>query len=37
VSGTTAGALDSVASTGGTAPIGYVVDATRIHLYQSRY
>jgi hypothetical protein len=37
VSGTTAGALDSVASTGGTAPIGYVVDATRIRLYQSRY
>jgi hypothetical protein len=37
LSGTTAGALDSVSSTGGTAPIGYVVDATRIHLFQSRY
>lgn len=37
VSGTTAGALDTAASTGGTAPIGFVVDATRIHLFQSRY
>jgi hypothetical protein len=37
VSGTTAGALDSVSSTGATAPIGFVVDATRIRLYQSRY
>lgn len=37
LSGTTAGALDTVASTGGTAPIGFVVDATRIHLFQSRY
>lgn len=37
LSGTTAGALDSVSSTGGTAPIGFVVDATRIRLYQSRY
>ncbi len=37
LSGTTAGALDSAASTGGTAPIGFVVDATRIRLYQSRY
>lgn len=37
LSGTTAGGLDTAASTGGTAPIGYVVDATRIYLYQSRY
>ena len=37
LSGSTAGALDSAASTGGTAPIGYVVDATRIRLFQSRY
>jgi hypothetical protein len=37
LSGTTAGALDSATSTGGTAPIGFVVDATRIRLYQSRY
>ncbi len=33
----TAGALDTVATAGGTAPIGFVVDATRIHLFQSRY
>lgn len=37
LSGTTAGGLDTVASTGGTAPIGYTVDATRIHLFASRY
>lgn len=37
LSGTTAGGLDTVASTGGTAPIGFAVDATRIHLMQSRY
>lgn len=37
LSGSTAGALVDTASTGGTAPIGYVVDATRIQLYESRY
>jgi hypothetical protein len=33
----TAGAIDDAATTGGTAPIGYVVDATRIHINQSTY
>lgn len=37
LSGATAGGLDTAASTGGTAPIGYVVDATRIHVWESRY
>lgn len=37
LSGATAGALADAASTGGTAPIGYCIDATRIYLYQSRY
>jgi len=37
LSGTTAGGLVDAASTGGTAPIGYVVDATRIQLFESRY
>lgn len=36
VSGT-AGALDDVATVGGTAPVGYVVDGTRVHVFQSRY
>lgn len=31
------GLLADVASAGGTAPIGFVVDATRIRLLQSRY
>jgi hypothetical protein len=31
------GGLADAASTGGTAPIGFVVDATRIHLTQSTY
>ncbi len=35
--GATAGALADVASTGGTGAIGFVVDATRIHVWQSRY
>ena len=35
--GTGAGTLDTAATTGGTAPIGFVEDATRIYLYQSRY
>jgi hypothetical protein len=37
LSGTTAGGLDTAASTGGTAPIGFCVDDTRIHLNESRY
>lgn len=37
LSGTTAGGLDSATSTGGTAPIGYVVDATRVELWRSGY
>lgn len=36
VSGT-AGTLVDAATTGGTAPVGFVVDATRIHVWQSRY
>lgn len=32
LSGVTAGALADAASTGGTAPIGFAVDATRIRL-----
>jgi hypothetical protein len=37
LSGTTAGALVDTASTGGTAPIGFVIDATRIYVFQSNY
>jgi hypothetical protein len=37
LSGATAGALADAASTGGSKPIGYVVDATRVHVWQSRY
>jgi hypothetical protein len=37
LSGTVLGGLADAASTGGTAPIGFAVDATRIYLYQSRY
>lgn len=33
----TAGAIDDAATTGGTAPIGFVIDATRIRVMQSRY
>lgn len=33
----TAGTLSDTATTGGTAPIGYVVDATRVQLNESRY
>jgi hypothetical protein len=33
----TAGLIDGAATTGGTAPIGFVVDATRIRVWQSRY
>jgi hypothetical protein len=35
--GATAGALADAASTGGTAPIGLVVDATRIRVWSARY
>lgn len=37
LSGATAGALADAASTGGTLPVGYAVDATRIHVMRSRY
>ncbi len=37
VSGATAGLIVDAASTGGTAPIGYVIDATRIRIFASRY
>lgn len=33
----TAGQLDTAATTGGTAPVAFAVDATRIHVFQSRY
>lgn len=33
----TPGAIDDAATTGGTAPIGFVVDATRIRINQSAY
>lgn len=33
----TAGALDDAATSGGTAPVGFVVDATTIRVFQSRY
>lgn len=32
---TTSGALDTAATTGGTVPIGRVIDATRIDLFRS--
>lgn len=32
LSGTVAGGLDTAASTGGTTPIAFVIDATRIHV-----
>jgi hypothetical protein len=34
---TTAGLIVDAASVGGTAPIGFVIDATRIRVWQSRY
>lgn len=37
LSSAVAGAIADAASTGGTAPIGYVFDATRVHLKQSHY
>ena len=33
----TAGALDDAATTGGTAPVAYAVDATRVAVMRSRY
>lgn len=37
LSGTVAGGLADAASTGGTAPVGFAVDATRVRVMQSRY
>jgi hypothetical protein len=37
LSGATAGALADAASTGGTTPVGFAVDATRIRLLASTY
>lgn len=38
LSGATAGGIDTAASTGGTAPIGFVLkDGARIRLFSSRY
>jgi hypothetical protein len=34
---TTAGLIEDSATTGGSAPIGFVVDATRIRVFGSRY
>lgn len=34
---TTSGLLEDAATTGGSAPIGFCVDATRIRVWQSRY
>lgn len=34
---TTAGLIDGATSTGGSAPVGFVVDATRIFIGQSHY
>jgi hypothetical protein len=33
----TPGALDDAATTGGTAPVAFAIDATRIHVMLSRY
>lgn len=33
----TAGAIDDAATTGGTAPVAFAIDATRIRVLQSRY
>ncbi|MGI9061604.1 MAG: hypothetical protein ACR2H5_23855 [Ktedonobacteraceae bacterium] len=37
LSGTVVGGIADAASTGGTAPIGYAIDATRVYVTQSRY
>lgn len=34
---TTAGLISDAATTGGTAPIGFVIDATRVRIHGSRY
>lgn len=34
---TTAGAMGDAATTGGTAPVGFVVDATRVYIHGSNY
>lgn len=35
--GAVAGGLDTAATTGGTAPVGYVIDANRVYLDRSAY
>ncbi len=35
--GAAAGAIADAATTGGTAPVGFVVDATRVHIHGSYY
>lgn len=37
LSGTVVGGLADGASTGGTAPVGFAIDATRVFVLQSRY
>lgn len=37
LSAATPGGLSDTATTGGTAPIGFVVDATRVHIHGSYY
>jgi hypothetical protein len=37
LSAATPGGLADAATTGGVAPVGFVVDATRVHVFQSRY
>lgn len=37
LSAVTPGALSDVATVGGTGPIGYVIDATRVYLDESKY
>lgn len=37
VSATVPGGLSDTATTGGVAPVAFVWDATRIHVWQSRY
>jgi hypothetical protein len=37
LSGTVAGGLDTVASTGGTAPVAFATSTTTIYCFQSRY
>jgi hypothetical protein len=37
LSGTVLGGIADAASTGGTAPVGFAIDATRVFVTQSRY